>query len=143
MTNKTGWIVGGVLALVLVLAGGTTALVLASDGDPTTVEEVAEAAVDAAEDLDVDAGIDLLCDAPSKDDRDDLEDLIEGAQDEADTDDPDVDYEISNIKGDAEGSFEVRITSSEPDFKDEEIAMRVIVETDGDRSCIADYEALD
>ena len=144
MTNKTGWIVGGVLALVLILAAGVTTIALASGGgDPTTVEEVADAAVDAAEDLDVDAGVDLLCDTPSKSEREDLEDLIETAQDRADTDDPDVDSEVSNVKGEEEGSFEVRVTSSESALEDEELALQVNVEQDGDRSCIADAEALD
>ena len=77
--NRIGWIVAGVLAL-LVVSGGVTALVLTSGGDPTSVQEVADAAIDAAEDLDVDEGVDLLCDAPSEDERDQLEDLIEEEQ---------------------------------------------------------------
>ena len=142
MTNKIGWIVGSVVA-VLLLAAGATTVVLASGGDPTTVEEVADAAVEAAEDLDIDAGVDLLCDTPSKSDREELEELIETARDETGTDDPDVDYDVSNFKGEEEGSFEVRITSSEPDFEDEEIALQVNVEKDGDRSCITGVDDLD
>jgi len=142
-SNSLGWIIAGAIVIVLALAGGVTAIVLASGGDPTSVQEVADKAVDAAEDLDVDAGIDLLCDAPSKEDREGLESLIDEAQDDADTDDPDVDYEVSHVKGDAEGSFEVRITSSEKDLAGKELAFRVVVEKDGDRSCIADAESLD
>ena len=141
MTNKIGWIVGSVVAVLLLAAGVTTAL--ASGGDPTTVQEVADAAVEAAEDLDIDAGVDLMCDTPSTSDRDDLKELIETAQDESGTDDPRVDYDISNVKGEEAGSFEVRITSDESAFEDEEIALQVDVEQDGDRSCIAGVDDLD
>lgn len=141
--QRLGWIIAGAIVIVLALGGGVTAIVLASGGDPTTVQEVADEAVEAAKDLDVDAGIDLLCEAPPKEDREGLQKLIEAAQDKADTDDPEVDYEISDVDGDTEGSFEVRITSSEPDLDDEELAYKVTVKQDGDRSCISDYEALD
>lgn len=139
MTNKIGLIVAGAVAAVLLLAGGVTALVV-SGGDPTSVQDVADAAVDAAEDLDVDDGIALLCEAPSKKDRADLEALIAAAQDEADTKDPDVDYAISNVKGEEKGSFDVKITSDEDAFKDDEIAVTVLVDSQDGRSCISGYD---
>lgn len=142
MTNKIGLIVAGAAAAVLLLAGGVTALVV-SGGDPESVQDVADAAVDAAQDLDVEDGVDLLCEAPSKKDRADLEALIEHAQDEADTDDPEVDYAISNVQGDKEGSFDVTITSDEDAFEGEEIAGTVRVESRDGRSCIAGFESRD
>ncbi|NGZ99771.1 hypothetical protein G5V59_03875 [Nocardioides sp. W3-2-3] len=142
MTNKIGLIVAGAVAAVLLVAGGVTALVV-SGGDPTSVQEVADAAVDAAQDLDVDQGIDLLCETPSKKDRHDLEALISEAQDEAGTKDPDVDYKVSNVKGDKEGSFDVTITSDEDAFKDETIAGTVTVATVDGRSCITGFESRD
>ncbi|MBS4753792.1 hypothetical protein KG112_13340 [Nocardioides sp. zg-ZUI104] len=142
MTNKIGWVVAGVVLLVLLLAGGVTALVVAS-GDPQTVEEVADAAVEAAEDLDIDAGADLLCEVPSSKDRQDLADLIDEARAEAGTDDPDVTYDVANIRGGAEGSFEVRITSDEKELANRTLSARVIVKSRDGRSCIDDVEALD
>lgn len=142
MTNKIGLIVAGAVAAVLLVAGGVTALVV-SGGDPTSVQEVADAAVDAAEGLDVDDGIELLCEAPSKKDRADLEALIGEAQDRADTEDPDVDYAISGVEGEAEGSFDVTITSDEDAFEGEEIAGTVLVESRDGRSCIAGFESRD
>jgi hypothetical protein len=124
-----------VLVVVLVL--------VTTGGDAETVEEVADDAVAAAEDLDVGAGIDLLCDAPSDGDRDDLEDLIDEARDRAGTHDPEVRYEISDVEGDASGSFVVTVTSDEDGLDDERLEMRVIVEERGDRACISDVEAVD
>ena len=140
MSNRIGWIVAGAIAFVLVFAGGVTTLILASGGDPTTVQEVADEAVAAAEDLDVEAGVDLLCEVPGDGERRELERLIEAAQEESGTEDPDVDYEVSDIEGDAEGSFDVRVTSDEEEFEDDELAARVFVERRGERSCIARFE---
>lgn len=140
MSNRIGWIVAGVIAFVLLFAGGVTTLVLASGGGPTSVQDVADEAVDAAEALDVDAGIDLLCEAPKSWERRELERLIETAQEQAGTDDPDVTYEVSDVQGDAEGSFEVRVTSDEEQLEDDELAAEVFVEQRGERSCIAEFE---
>lgn len=139
--TRLGWIVAGAVALVLLVAGGVTALVVAG-GDPTSVAEVAEAAVDAAEDLDVDDGIDLLCEAPSSKDRADLEELIETVRDETGEDDPDASYEVSDVQGDTEGSFEVRVTSDEEEFADSELAAVVHVEERDGRSCISEFEPI-
>lgn len=140
--TRLGWIVAGAVALVLLLAGSVTALVVAAGGDPTSVADVADAAVDAAEDLDVDDGIDLLCEAPSGKDRADLEELIETVRDETGEDSPDASYEISDVEGDAEGSFTVRVTSDEEEFQDSEIAAVVHVEERDGRSCISGFEPI-
>lgn len=126
---------------MLLLAGSVTALVVAG-GEPTSVADVADAAVDAAEDLDVDDGIDLLCEAPSGEDRADLEELIETVRDESGEDDPDATYEISKVEGDMEGSFEVRVTSDEEEFEDSELAAIVHVAARDGRSCISGFEPI-
>ncbi|QSR26395.1 hypothetical protein CFH99_12240 [Nocardioides aromaticivorans] len=140
--TRLGWIVAGAVALVLLLAGSVTALVVASGGDPTSVEEVADAAVDAAQDLDVDDGVDLLCEAPSGKDRADLEKLIETVRDETGEDDPDATYEISDVEGDTEGSFTVRVTSDEEPYTDAEIAAVVHVQERDGRSCISGFDPI-
>lgn len=61
------------------------------------------------------------------------------AQSRAD-DSPDVDYRISEIKGDREGSFRVTITSDEPELAGKQADARILVKRDGDRSCISDVE---
>ena len=139
MTNKLGFIVAGAVLLLLV-AGGGTVLALTSGGDPTTVREVADRAVEAAEDLDVEAGIDLLCAPPSAEQRKEVDSLISNAQEKTDDDAPEADYEISEIDGDREGSFRVTITSSESELAESRIDARVMVKRDGDRSCISDVE---
>ncbi len=139
--TRLGWIVAGAVALVLLLAGSVTALVVAG-GDPASVADVADAAVDAAEDLDVDDGIDLLCEAPSSKDREDLEELIDTAREETGEDSPDATYEISDVQGDAEGSFEVRVTSDEDELSDSELAAVVHVEERDGRSCISEFEPI-
>lgn len=124
-------VIGLVVVLVLVLGGGKNA------ADARSVQDVADLAVDAAEDLDVTKGIDLLCDPPPEQERAALDQLIADGRDEAGTDDPDVDYTISDVEGDAEGSFTVTVSSDDPGLAGHEFTMTVSVETRGDRSCIA------
>lgn len=131
------------VAVLMVVGAAVAAAITLSGGDPTSVDAVAGEAVDAAEDLDVGAGIDLLCDPPTSEERSDLSDLIGEARDRAGTGDPDVDYEISEVEGDGSGSFVVTVTSEEDGLDDERIEMRVLVEEDGDRSCIAGVEEVD
>ena len=139
-TRVPWWLIAiavGVVVAVVVIVGVGLAV---SGGDADSVEDVADDAVAAAEDLDVDAGIELLCDAPTDEERGDLEALIDAAQDRAGTDDPEVDYDVSDIEGDSEGSFTVTVTSDEEGLDDERLEMRVIVEEHDGRSCIADVE---
>ncbi|WP_193610790.1 hypothetical protein [Nocardioides lijunqiniae] len=136
--SRLGWYVaGGVLLLILGIGGAVFAF---TGGDATTVQDVADQAVDAAEDLDVDAGIDLLCTAPTDEQRAELDQLIAEGREEAGGDDPDVDYEVSDVEGDATGSFRVVATSDEDALEGKELDLVVIVEQDGDRSCIAGVE---
>ncbi len=136
--SRLGWYVaGGVLLLILAIGGAVFAF---TGGDATSVQDVADQAVEAAEDLDVDAGIDLLCTAPTKKQRADLDALISEGREEAGGEDPQVDYEVSDVEGDATGSFRVRATSDEDALEGKELDVVVLVEQDGDRSCIAGIE---
>ena len=141
--SRTPWIVGlalvAVLAVVVVLVVTLTGSKAAEDA--RSVQDVADVALDAAEDLDVDAGVDLLCEAPDASDREQLESLIDEARDRAGTDDPDVDYEISDVKGDETGSFRVHVTSDEDGLDDQELDFVVRVNVRGDRSCIDGLQA--
>lgn len=125
-----------VLLVVVVLVVTLTGSKAAEDAE--SVQDVADLAVAAAEELDVDKGVDLLCEAPSSSRIDELEDLIEAGQEAAGTDDPDVDYVVSGLEGDAEGSFIVKVSSDEEGLEDSEESLRFEVSTDGSRSCIAD-----
>ncbi len=141
-----GLLVGlAVLLGVLLLGGGTWALVAAtSDDAPGSVRETAEQAVDAAEALDVDAGARLLCSAPSDDERADLEDAIDEARETSGTDDPEVDYEISDVEEtDDGGSAVVRATADEEELGDAFLEVRFDVTSDDGDFCIDEIEVLD
>ena len=141
-----GLLVGlAVLVGVLLLGGGTWAVVAAtSDDAPGSVRETAEQAVDAAEDLDVDAGARLLCTAPSDDDRADLEDAIDEARETAGTDDPAVDYEISDVEeSDEGGSAVVRAVADQEELGDAFLEVRLDVTADDGDYCIDEIEVLD
>lgn len=134
-------------AALVVLVGVGAAVWAFTGGDADSVSEVADDAVAAAQELDVDAGIDLLCEAPSAEEREVLEDAIAQAREDAGTDSPDVDYKISDVEGDEEGSFVVHISSDEPGLQDEETygaaSVKAIVESKDGRSCIASFDSVD
>lgn len=131
-------IVGGAAALVLI-AGLIAFAVAASGGTPTSVDEVADRAVSAAEDLDVSAGIDLLCDPPAAESRELLDALIADAQDRTGSDTPEVTIDVHDVDGDASGSFTAVITSAEDEFSGVEREVIVFVEDRDGRSCIAEF----
>ena len=133
------WAVGGGLVVAVLVAGGAV-FALSGGDDPTSVREVADQAVAAAEDLDVDAAIDLLCEAPSKSDRAFLDEAISAGKKTSGKDDPDVTYDVSNVDGSASGSFDVKITSDDPGLEGIVGAAHVTVDRDGDRSCISGWE---
>ncbi len=126
-----------VLAIVVVLVVTLTGSKAAADA--RSVQDVADLAVSAAQDLDVDAGVDLLCAAPGEERVQDLNDLIEKGQEKAGTADPDVDYAISDLEGDSIGSFTVTITSDEDGLEGRTGDLVVVVGRDGDRSCITEF----
>lgn len=137
--NRLPYVVGGGLVLLLVVVVVLVVTLTGSKAaeDARSVQDVADIAVDAAEDLDVDAGIDLLCEAPTAAERDELEDLLDQARDRAGTQDPEVDYEISDVEGDETGSFRVQVSSDEDGLDDEQLDLVVLVESRDGRSCIA------
>ena len=140
---RRSWLPVAIAAAVVVVAVvvGGVAFALSSGGDdPDTVREVADAAVDAAQGLDVDAGIDLLCSAPDSEDRSFLSDAIAAARDATGTQSPKVSYDISNVTGKSEGSFDVRITSSEDALAGVVGSAHVTVSHRGDRSCISGWD---
>ena len=137
------WLVGVAVIVVMAVVAGAV-LLLSGPGDAAdarSVQDVADLAVEAAEELDVEKGVDLLCEAPSDGEREELEDLIAEAQDEAGTDDPEVDYEVSDVEGDETGSFTVEVTSDEDGLEDRDLVLEVEVGQDGDRSCVEGAES--
>lgn len=139
--SRLGWYVAGAALVLVVAIGG--AVFAFTGGDATSVQEVADQAVEAAEDLDIDAGIDLLCTAPSEQQRQELESLIAEGREETGDDDPDIDYEISEVEGDEEGSFRVTATSDDPALEGKELDAVVIVDEVDGRSCISTLEDTD
>ncbi|MFS3129153.1 hypothetical protein ACLM5J_12205 [Nocardioides sp. Bht2] len=137
-------VVGGA---VVVLVGVGAAVWALTGGDAGSVSEVADDAVAAAEELDVDAAIDLMCDAPTAEERAVLVDGIAQARADAGTQDPQVDYRISDVEGEAAGSFVVHISTDEPGLQDEEtygaVSVKVIVKDDDGRSCISSFDSVD
>jgi len=131
------------VGLAVLVALGIGLVLALGGGNAESVEVVADAAVDAAEDLDVDGGIDLLCDAPSTEEREEFEDLISDAQEQAGTDDPEVDYEISDLEGERTGRFTVTVSSDEEELADRGFSLVVLVEEEGGQSCIAGVEDVD
>lgn len=126
------------LVVVLVAVGG---LVWAlNQGDPESVDDVASAAVDAAEDFDVDAGIELFCEPLTDEQRDRIDEVIADGREAAGTDEPDVTYEVSNVEGDKEGSFKVIAYSKDGELASGYVVAEVEVGRDGDRSCVSDID---
>ncbi|MDT9592832.1 hypothetical protein RDV89_07120 [Nocardioides zeae] len=144
--SNRGLLVGIVVGLVvLLLAGGTWGLVAAfSDDGPQDVRSTAEQAVEAAQALDVDAGARLMCTAPTSEERDDLEDAIEEAQEVAGTDDPEVAYEITEVTEDADGggTATVEALGDQAELEGAALTVRLVVVDDGDRHCIDEIEVL-
>lgn len=138
--SRLPWVVGGVVVVGALLVGGF-AFALSSGGqDPTTVSGVADAAVQAAEELDVDAAIDLLCSPPGGDDRAFLDGAISAARDATGDESPDVTYEVSHVVGGAEGGFDVVITSGDDALAGVVGTAHVTVQQRGDRSCISGWD---
>lgn len=128
-----------VLIAILVVLLGTAAIVWAvTRGAPNSVDEVAAAAVDAGENLDLDAGIDLLCEAPTTEQREGLESVIARGKSQAGTSIPDVNYSVTGVQGDKSGSFRMTIWSDEEGINTSHLVAQVDVEQDGDHSCISD-----
>lgn len=131
------------IAILVVLLGTGVTVWALNRGAPDSVSEVADAAVDAAKDLDVDAGVDLLCEPPSSAERARLDELIASGKKRAGTDDPDVHSEVANITGKKSGSFQMTIWSDDGDLDKSYLVAQLKVEQDGERSCVADVDVED
>lgn len=134
----------GVAVAVLALGGTAWAVVAtAGGGDPTSVEEVAEQAVDAARDLDVDAGVRLMCETPSADEREELEDAIAGGKDFTGTDDLELAFDVRDADDGPEGNVRIEVVGDQAELEGATMEVELSVVEDGDRSCIESLEILD
>ncbi|QCW49420.1 hypothetical protein FE634_01475 [Nocardioides dongxiaopingii] len=133
------WIAVGVV--MVVLAGVAVLTLFLSDAksaeEAENVDDVAGLAVEAAEELDIGAGIDLLCEAPMDLYRQTLETMINDARERSGTVDPAVDYAVSDVSDGATGSFVVEASSSEDGLEGQDLEVRVFVEEQDGRSCIS------
>lgn len=137
------WVPWAVVAgvAVVVLTGGGIALALTlSGGSPGSVEDVADRAVDAAQELDVSAGVDLLCDPPANESRELLDALIADAQERTGEDDPDVTIDVSDVDDGAAGRFTATISSADAEFAGVIREVHVVVADRDGRSCIERFE---
>lgn len=135
------WIVTGLVALVLF--GGLGYLYVLRGSSAETVREVADQAAEAVQRFDVRAGGELLCDPLTEEQRGRLEALVQTGKERADTEDPRLDIVISAVRGEAEGSFKVRVTSPEPGLVGVLGAATVLVANEDGRACISGLEGED
>lgn len=136
--DRMPWIVTGLVALVLF--GGLGYLYAIREAPATSVQTIADRAVAAVQRYDVRAGGALLCDPLTAEQRSGLEALVKAGKERADTPDPELTIVVSDVRGDTEGSFKVRVTSPEPGLVGVLGAATVIVESRDGRSCIAGLE---
>lgn len=139
--DRAPWIVTGVVAVLLFAGLG---YLLAVREDPAgSVQQVADQAVRAVQRYDVRAGGKLLCDPLTDEQRSRLEELVKTGKERADTEDPELTIEVSDVRGEREGSFRVRVTSPEPGLVGVLGAATVIVADRDGRSCISGLEGED
>lgn len=131
------------VAVVAVLVAAAVAFAVSkatSDDQPDSVRGTADAAVSAAEDLDVDAGLALMCKRPSDEDVDYLNDRIAEAK-EAVGGEPDVSYEIRDVQDEGgSGRFTVVITTDEPELDGANAKVVALVDSRGGQSCISGFD---
>jgi len=139
--DRMPWIVTGMVAVVLFAGLGYLLAVREAPAD--TVQKVADQAVNAVQRYDVRAGGKLLCDPLTDEQRSRLEALVKTGKERADNPDPELDIVISEVMGETEGSFKVRVTSPEPGLVGVLGAATVIVASTDGRSCISRLEGED
>lgn len=133
--DRAPWVVTGIVALVLF--GGLGYLLAIREAPATTVKELADRAVVAVRQFDIRAGGQLLCDPLTAEQRGRLEDLLKAGKERADTPDPRLDIVISDVRGEGEGSFRVRVTSPEPGLVGVVGSATVLVARRDGRACIS------
>lgn len=136
--DRMPWIVTGIVAVVLF--AGLGYLLAVREPPPESVRQIADRAALAAERFDVRAGGLLLCDPLTEEQRERLENLVTAGKERADDPDPRLAIEISDVRGEGEGSFRVRVTSPEPGLIGIVGEATVIVASQGGRSCIERLE---
>lgn len=141
-TRHRGLVVGvGVAAAVLLLGGGAWALVAAtSDDAPSSMGDLVEQAVAAADDQDVDALLALVCDDSALLDlADEARDANDRVAEDLDGDDPDLTYDVE-VDGD---EATVRVESG-ADSLDGAFAEMVVTGEESDGGwCVSDVEVTD
>lgn len=114
-------------------------LFMSDPEEPTeaaSVQDVADLAVVVAEGLDVEQGVEVLCDRPIDLYRMAVEATIVRWQAQSGTQAPEVDAEVSDVDDGASGSFVLRISSEEDGLEDEQRTFRVFVESRDGRACV-------
>ncbi|MFB9315207.1 hypothetical protein [Nocardioides plantarum] len=132
------WLVVGV---VMVALAGVAVVRLAVGADEPTeadsVRDVADMAQVIAEELDVDSGLDLLCDEPIELYKMAVESTIIRWQTMSGSPAPTVTARVSEVDDGPTGSFLLRVSPDDRALKDEQRTFRVFVESRDGRSCVA------
>ncbi|WP_148612412.1 hypothetical protein [Nocardioides rubriscoriae] len=132
------WVVVG--AVMVSLAGVAVVRLFVDEGaapaEATSVQDVADLALTVTEELDVQGGVDLLCDQPIELYRMAVESTIIRWQTLSGVQAPAVTADVSDVDKGSSGSFVIAISSDEDGLEDEDRTFRVFVENHGGRSCV-------
>lgn len=124
------------------LSGGASVPSELAAGAPH-VAQLANQVLTAAANLDVDAGLALLCRAPNADDLDHLSKWISKAKKEAGTDRPQLSLGVSALsETDNGGAFTVS-AKGQGQIADRQGEVKVTVAKDGTRYCVGDVTVVD
>jgi len=131
------WFVVGVV--MVALAAVAVVRLTAGDEEPTeadSVRDVADMAQGIAEGLDVDGGLDLLCDEPIELYKMAVESTIIRWQTISGSPAPTVTARVTEVDDGPTGSFLLRVTPDGRGLGDEQRTFRVFVESRDGRSCV-------
>lgn len=137
-TTIVAWAVVGVV-MVGLASVAVVRLFVADPADPgraDSVRAVADASVEVADTLDVQGGLDLLCEEPIDLYRMAVESTIVRWQTLSGTQTPSVTARASEVAAGTSGSFLLRVSVDEKGLDDERRTFRVFVEKRGSRSCV-------
>lgn len=131
------WVVVGVV--MVGLAGVAVVRLTAEPEEPneaSSVRAVADLSESIAESLDVQGGLELLCDEPISLYRMAVESTIVRWQTLSGSPAPEITARVSEVDDGPTGSFLLRVSSEEPGLEDEQRTFRVFVEEHDGRSCV-------
>lgn len=137
---KLGLLVGA--SALLLLAAVALTVNLTSGSGANSVQDVADQTVHAAQNLDVDAGFDLLCEAPGADQRASLVKALRKGIVAAGTNDPALEVVVTNLTGDTTGTFDVSLTSRDLGLRGRDGKLSVEVSERDGHSCISNVNGL-